>query len=97
MLLEAHIPINISDCSDFDIIDLGEGKGNLAIRLTMEDEIERYNDEVMELTDESFKQIIQSVPKRSGKFTPRAYTANVQTQEQTRRSSKSTHGASPTK
>ena len=38
----------------------------------MEDEIERYNDEVMELTDESFKKIISSVRKRLGK--PRAYT-----------------------
>ena len=29
----------------------------------MEDAIERHNDEVMELTDESFKEIIQSVPR----------------------------------
>ena len=28
----------------------------------MEEEVERYNDEVMELTDETFKEIIQSVP-----------------------------------
>ena len=60
-------PINIShSIPDFDIIDLGEGKRKFSpIRLTMEDEIERYNDEVMELDDESFKAIISSVPKKA--------------------------------
>ena len=76
-------PINISypDCPDFDIIDLGEGKRKFSpIRLTMEEEVERYNDEVMELTDETFKEIIQSVRKRLGK--PRAYTGNYKPQGQ---------------
>jgi len=76
-------PINISypDSPDFDIIDLGEGKRKFSpIRLTMEDEIERYNDEVMELSDESFKQIIQSVRKRLGK--PRAYQGNFKPEAQ---------------
>jgi len=70
-------PINISypSSSDFDIIDLGEGKRKFSpIRLTMEEEIERFNDEVMELDDNSFKDIIQSVRKRLGK--PRSYTGN---------------------
>ena len=70
-------PINISypDSPDFDIIDLGEGKRKFSpIRLTMEEEVERYNDEVMELDDESFKKIITSVKKRLGK--PRSYTGN---------------------
>ena len=76
-------PINISypDSPDFDIIDLGEGKRKFSpIRLTMEDEIERYNDEVMELTDESFKKIIQSARKRLGK--PRSYQGTYKPQEQ---------------
>ena len=75
-------PINISypDSPDFDIIDLGEGKRKFSpIRLTMEEEIERYNDEVMELNDESFKEIITSVRKRLGK--PRSYTGNYKPQE----------------
>ena len=45
----------------------------------MEDEIERYNDEVMELNDESFKKIISSVRKRLGK--PRSYTGTYKPQQ----------------
>ena len=33
----------------------------------MEEEVERFNDEVMELDDDSFKKIITSVKKRLGK------------------------------
>ena len=76
-------PINISypNSPDFDIIDLGEGKRKFSpIRLTMEDEIERYNDEVMELNDESFKKIVSSVRKRLGK--PRSYQGTYKPQEQ---------------
>ena len=76
-------PINISypNSPDFDIIDLGEGKRKFSpIRLTMEEEVERYNDEVMELDDESFKKIITSVKKRLGK--PRSYTGNYQPQQE---------------
>ncbi len=75
-------PINISypNSPDFDIIDLGEGKRKFSpIRLSMEDAVERYNDEVMELTDESFKTIIQSVRKRLGK--PKAYTGTYKPQQ----------------
>ena len=46
----------------------------------MEEEIERFNDEVMELNDESFKKIIASARKRLGK--PRAYTGTFKPQEQ---------------
>ena len=77
-------PVNISypGSPDVDIIDLGEGKRKFSpIRLTMEEEIERYNDEVMELDDKSFKEIITSVRKRLGK--PRSYTGNYKPQEQT--------------
>ena len=86
-------PINISypNSSDFDIIDLGEGKRKFSpIRLSMEDEIERFNDEVMELTDETFKQIITSVRKRLGK--PRSYTGNYQPQETQSQEVCPTHG-----
>ena len=76
-------PINISypESKDFDIIDLGEGKRKFSpIRLTMEEEVERFNDEVMELDDESFKKIITSAKKRLGK--PRSYTGTFKSQEQ---------------
>jgi hypothetical protein len=86
-------PINISypNSPDFDIIDLGEGKRKFSpIRLTMEEEIERYNDEVMELNDESFKEIITSVRKRLGK--PRSYTGNYKPQEAQAENVCPTHG-----
>jgi hypothetical protein len=65
-------PINISypDCKDFDIIDLGEGKRKYSpIRISMEDHIERANDEIMEMTKEQLQQIVQSARKRLGKST----------------------------
>ena len=72
-------PINISYPDD--IIDLGEGKRKFSpIRLTMEEEVERYNDEVMELDDDSFKKIITSVKKRLGK--PRSYTGSYTPQQE---------------
>jgi hypothetical protein len=86
-------PINISspESPDFYIIDLGEGKRKFSpIRLTMEEEIERYNDEVMELNDESFKEIITSVRKRLGK--PRSYTGNYKPQETQSENVCPTHG-----
>lgn len=63
-------PINISYPNDtnFDIIDVGEGKRVFApIRLTMEDEQDRHNDEVMELTKEQIEEICNSVRKRAGR------------------------------
>jgi hypothetical protein len=65
-------PINISypDCKDFDIIDLGDGKRKYSpIRISMEDHIERANDEIMEMTKDQLQQIIQSARKRLGKST----------------------------
>ena len=65
-------PINISypDCKDFDIIDLGDGKRKYSpIRNSMEDHIERANDEIMEMTKDQLQQIIQSARKRLGKST----------------------------
>ena len=63
-------PINISypDDSKFDIIDVGEGKRLYApIRLTMEEEQDRHNDEVMELTETQIEEICNSVRKVLGK------------------------------
>ena len=63
-------PINISypDDPKFDIIDVGEGKRMYApIRLTMEEEQDRHNDEVMELNEKQIEEICNSVRKHLGK------------------------------
>ena len=63
-------PINISypDDPKFDIIDVGDGKRVYApIRLTMEEEQDRHNDEVMELTTKQIDEICNSVRKHLGK------------------------------
>jgi hypothetical protein len=65
-------PINITypDCKDFDIVDLGEGKRKYSpIRISMEDHIERANDEIMEMNKDHVQQVIQSAKKRLGKST----------------------------
>jgi len=65
-------PINISypGDPDFDIIDLGDGKRTYSpIRTTMEDWQDRLNDEVMEMTDEQKKDLINTLKKRLGKST----------------------------
>ncbi len=63
-------PVNISypDDPKFDIIDVGEGKRVYApIRLTMEEEQDRHNDEVMELNEKQIETICESVRKVLGK------------------------------
>ncbi len=63
-------PVNISypDDPKFDIIDIGEGKRVYApIRLTMEEEQDRHNDEVMELNEKQIETICESVRKVLGK------------------------------
>jgi hypothetical protein len=65
-------PINISypESKDFDIFDVGEGKRIYdPIRLTMEDEVNRHNDEVMDLSREDIQSILKSVRTRLGKST----------------------------
>lgn len=65
-------PINISypDSPDFDIIDLGQGKRRYSpIRISMEDHIERANDEVMEMDEKTVKEVIDMIRKRLGKST----------------------------
>lgn len=68
-------PINISypDCKDFDIIDAGLDRRKYSpIRLTMDEVVDRYNDQAMELSKEQEKEVVASVRKRMGKGT--AYT-----------------------
>lgn len=63
-------PINISypDDPNFDIIDVGAGKRVYApIRLTLEDEQDRHNDEIMELDKSQIETICSTVRKRLGK------------------------------
>jgi len=65
-------PINISypGDKDFDIIDVGEeSRVYDPIRLTMEDEINRANDEVMEMTKSQIQEVLKSVRRRLGKST----------------------------
>ena len=62
-------PVNISypDDDNLDIIDVGEGKRVYApIRLTMEEEQDRLNDEVMELSKDQIDTILASVRKHLG-------------------------------
>ena len=70
-------PENISypGDSNFDIIDLGEGKRTFSpIRLTMEDYQDMMNDECMEMTDDDIKKVVTSCRKRLGK--PKKYSGN---------------------
>jgi hypothetical protein len=62
-------PINVSypDCKDFDIIDAGaERRSYSPIRISVEDEIERNNDQCMDLSDDHKQQILKSISKRLG-------------------------------
>jgi hypothetical protein len=73
-------PENISypGWDDFDIIDIGEGKRVYSpIRVSMDDERDRANDEVMMMTEEQEKSVVDSVKSFlgepedfSGSFTP---------------------------
>ena len=68
-------PINISypDHKNFDVIDAGLDRRKYSpIRLTQAEEVDRYNDQAMELSKEQEKQVTASVRKRMGKST--AYT-----------------------
>lgn len=68
---------NISYPNDknFDIIDVGAGRKKYSpIRISMDEEIDRYNDESMEMNSKQIEQVIASVKKRMGKSV--AYTGN---------------------
>ncbi len=79
-------PENISypGHKDFDIIDVGNGRREYApIRITMDERVDRFNDESMELSKEQIKEVIASCRKRLGK--PKTYTGTYvppQQQEQ---------------
>ena len=68
-------PENISypGHKDFDIIDVGNGRREYApIRITMDERVDRFNDESLELDKQQIKEIVESCRKRLGK--PKAYT-----------------------
>ena len=71
VVIGSTVPINITYLDDdkFDIIDVGADKGrNYApIRMTMDDEKDRQNDEVMMMTEEDEQRVIDSCIKFLGK------------------------------
>ncbi len=76
-------PENISypNSKDFDILDIGKDKRKYSpIRISIDDEIDRYNDESLEMTQEEVQKVINSVKKRMGKSV--AYTGNWKPTEQ---------------
>ena len=65
-------PINVSypNNKDFDIFDVGSSTRTYSpIRLTMDERVDRANDEVMQLTVKQRQEILQSLRKRLGKST----------------------------
>lgn len=100
VVIGSTYPENITypDCKDFDIIDLGIGRRKYSpIRISIDEEIDRYNDESMEMTKEQISQVLSSVRKRMGKSV--AYTGNYVPQEKPTcsTSSPSTPQISPSK
>jgi hypothetical protein len=85
----ATFPENISypDWEDFDIIDIGKGKRVYSpIRISMDDERDRANDEVMMMTEEQEQLVIDSVKsfmgepeKFEGSYTPPQQTGGYGT------------------
>ena len=68
-------PENISypGHKDFDIIDVGDGRREYApIRITMDERVDRFNDEAMELNKKQIDEVIASCRKRLGK--PKTFT-----------------------
>lgn len=73
-------PINISYIDDpkFDIIDVGEGKRVYSpIRMTLEEEQDRLNDEVMEMTKQQIETVCNSVRKVLGKSSKKQAIASA--------------------
>ncbi len=63
-------PVNISypNDPDFDIIDVGNGKRVYSpIRVAMDEERDRMNDEAMEMTVEQINKVVDTVRRRLGK------------------------------
>ena len=66
----ATFPINVSyvDYAKFDIVDLGEKTRQYSpIRISMEDHIERNNDQCMSMTEDQLKHIVKLARRRLGK------------------------------
>jgi hypothetical protein len=84
VVLGSTYPENISypNSKDFDIIDAGLDRRKYSpIRISIDEEIDRYNDEAMELDTKKVQEVIASVKKRMGKSV--AYTGDwVQTSSQ---------------
>jgi ADP-heptose:LPS heptosyltransferase len=75
VVLGSTYPENISypNSKDFDIIDAGVDRRKYSpIRISMDEEVDRYNDEAMELNREKIQEVVSSVKKRMGKSV--AYT-----------------------
>jgi len=71
VVVGSTVPINITYLNDdsFDIIDIGKEKERIysPIRMTMDDEIDRINDEVMIMDKKQEKRIVESCIKVLGK------------------------------
>jgi len=70
VVVGSTFPINITypDSKDFDIFDIGKDKRVYSpIRISMEDELDRHNDECMEMDIKQRQEILQSIRKRLGK------------------------------
>ena len=75
VVIGSTYPENISypGHKDFDIIDVGNGRREYApIRIAMDETIDRFNDESMELSKKHIDEIVASCRKRLGKS--KAYT-----------------------
>jgi hypothetical protein len=77
VVLGSTYPENISypNSKDFNIIDAGLDRRKYSpIRISIDEEIDRYNDEAMELNKQKIQEVISSVKKSLGKSV--AYTGN---------------------
>ena len=73
VVIGSTYPINISypEDKDFDIIDIGaeNGRKYSPIRLTMDDCVDRFNDQALEMSKEQVDRVVKSVRKALGKPT----------------------------
>ena len=75
MVLHTQRTLVIQKYKDFDIIDVGDGRREYApIRIAMDERVDRFNDEAMELSKKQIDEVVASCRKRLGK--PKTYTGN---------------------